>query len=556
MAAATPLSILVSASTSTSTDQFIAKTLDTNLRFQRAKTASNKTLYNDVLTKALKICFEDNSVEKVGALKAVMTEVETVVVTDSPVCGYLLYMLADACRQLTLYTDALNAANHSLKIRETLYGQDSIEVSTCLDLLVGISIAANALDHAVSLFVRSFKCNVFGSYATYAQLSTSIARFKATLLEREQPFLAIKMLAQTSEVLQQQLLQSIQQQQQQQQQQQIDTSALCSTLLGTLLDRADLYDNKLNEYQSTIECYELITTLKGIPSKDVGHAYELIIQTYFKAGRYDQTKDNVAKYLEMATRCFKVNSVDMAMALLYCARLMEEQADRPSPTRLCDQVDALRYYLCTLKIARETPGGIVLRDLPSDTPSATQKTLRDKVETILFNNRPLRLEEVANMVDRMLQITTTEFLLNGQRSQNWLLKYLYPDFIAEDALREKAETLPAKCGPLSKLNGLMKSWKQMWFTLNRESLSYYKSNQDTKPKGELSLLEIKSIEVIVSKEKKMKPQTHCFQLVHPKHTLVLAAETEEQMREWITVLNKAKQYWEEWWSTNLVIEGA
>eukprot|EP01132_Coremiostelium_polycephalum_P002162 gene2162-2661_t len=303
-----------------------------------------------------------------------------------------------------------------------------------------------------------------------------------------------------------------------------------------------------SDHNQSCESYKVILNLlNNNGSKEEKIAYESIIQSYVKIDKYDDIKQYILYFIQMAVKCYKLPSIELTSVLWFCGKVLEEQSDKSSPTKLCDLVDALRYYLCTFKISREI-GGVTIGE---ESTAVAQKKIREKIEMILFNNRPLKPEDVALMVERMIQITTTDFLLNSSKSQNWLLKYVYPDFMAEDALREKSETLPSKSGFLSKMNGLMKSWKTRWFSLERDVLSYYKYHNDPKPQGDLNILEIKSIEILNSKEKKFKPYVHCFQLVHPKHTLILAAESEEVMSEWVKILNRSKIYWEDFYSINV-----
>eukprot|EP01133_Synstelium_polycarpum_P008379 gene8379-9849_t len=525
-----------------STDVFISKTLETNQRFQKTS-ATSRNVYSDIIAKAIKVCMvEAHSTTKIDALKLVLPAVEEVVQKDSPVCGYITYILADECRHARMFEEANRYGNDSLRIREILYGAESNEVCICLDLLATTAVEHESFEEATAYFVRSFGSKATGEYTTFVQLLADVNRFTQSITDRggrPLPHVVAVLVAATDSLL---ALLDIARETERL----ADLKRAISTLC---IDRSKIHTEAL-DYAASIPCYKTILTAMAAGhtshptlSKEERMSYELIIQCNFKLGRFDETKSYVLQFIAHATKCNGMLSAENANILWFCAKVMEEQSDRASPTRLCDLVDGLRYYLCIIRLSREVGGNTIT--LGEDTAIQAQKKVREKIETILFNNRPLKPEDVANMVERMISITNIDFLLNANKSQNWLLKYLYPEFMAEDALKEKLETLPSKTGFISKLNGLMKTWKNRWFTLEREVLSYYKYHNDPKPHGEINMLEVKVIEVM-PKEKKTKTQQYCFQLVHPKHTLILAAESEESMKEWVATLTRAKQYWEDW----------
>ncbi|KAF2070539.1 hypothetical protein CYY_008144 [Polysphondylium violaceum] len=591
---------------------FITKTIETNQRFQ--KQGKTKEEYQDSITQVIRTCLEDHSIEKVNSLKKLLPTIDQVVVSESPVCGYLMYILADSCRKSNLYKDSIDFANKSLKIREVLYGDDSNEVCICLDLLSQSLIENNQFEEASRVFIRSFQGKAVGGYTMFQQLSTDTFKFISQIQEQNQPNYSLnKQVAppkspnilpmppsvssissgaqsQSSTISASTSSSSISSLasgassninsnsilHQQQTTTQIPPSSLNQIIITTLyrlveilqkllvesnrqglnekslalkkvivqliMEEARYYTEESKHQEATDTYISILTLLNHSGQKEERVAFELAILSLVKIDKYEEIKANIELFIGMAIKCFKVPSIELASVLWFCGRILEDQSDKSSPTKLCDLVDALRYYLCTFKISREI-GGV---NIGEESTAVAQKKIREKIETILFNNRPLRPEDVVKLVDAMIRMTTTDFLLNGLKSQNWLLKYVYPDFMAEDALREKFETLPSKSGYLSKMGGLMKDWKTRWFSLERDVLSYYKYNNDPKPQSELQILEIKSIEIISTKEKKFKPYVHCFQLVHPKHNLILAADNEDIMKEWVSVLNRAKQYWEDW----------
>ncbi|KAN0028764.1 hypothetical protein ACTFIV_010617 [Dictyostelium citrinum] len=623
-------------------ETFINKTIETNLRF--LKPGIQKQQYSETVTKVIKACLEDQSLNKINSLKNLLPSIDEVVLKESPICGYLMYILADSCRKCNLYEDSVQFGNQSLHIREILYGGESNEVCICLDLLALSMLENNQYDKSSKVFIKSFKGKAEGGYTTFSQLVLDIHKYiqqtnEQQKLQKQQQFqlhqqqyikptaktllpttpsqpqpppssstspslsssssssslsnissgvtttntitpssstfnngnigaspsrahlplqsrvsssqciiqtptdILINTLNQCNVCLTALYYESLKDTSNQSQER---TTEIRKALISISLEQSKLQQNE-KKYLNAIQTYqEILTILNNSGLKEEKLIYEALINTFVKIDKYEQVKNTIELFIQMGIKSYKVPSIDIASVLWFCGRVLEEQSDRTSSTKLCDLVDALRYYLCTFKISREI-GGVTIGE---ESTAVAQKKIREKIETILYNNRPLKPEEVLILVDGMIRSTTTEFLLNGSKSQNWLLKYVYPDFMAEDALREKFDTLPSKSGFLFKMNGLMKSWKTRWFSLERDVLFYYKYNNDPKPQGELMILEIKSIEIL-PKDKKFKPYIHCFQLVHPKHTLLLAAESEDSMKEWVGILTKAKQYWEDWSNISL-----
>ncbi|EGC36344.1 hypothetical protein DICPUDRAFT_151224 [Dictyostelium purpureum] len=536
-------------------ETFINKTIETNQRFMK-----KQQQYAETITQVIKTCLEDHSINKINSLKTLLPAIEEVVVKESPICGYLMYILADSCRKCNLYEDSIHFGNQSLHIREILYGEDSNEVCICLDLLSLSMLEFYQYEQSSKVFLRSFKGKALGGYTTFSQLVLDINKFivsiteqssvlkkKLQLQQQKQQFkvndILINTLVECNQCLQKIYFESLKDTSNQSQER---TAEIRKALISLSMEQSKLQLND-KKYLNAIKTYqEILKILNNSGLKEEKLIYESLVLTYVKIEKYDQVKSTIDSFIQMGVKCYKVPSIDIASVLWFSGKVLEDQSDRASQTKLCDLVDALRYYLCTFKISREI-GGVTIGE---ESTAVAQKKIREKIETILYNNRPLKPEEVLTLVDGMIRSTTTDFLLNGSKSQNWLLKYVYPDFMAEDALREKFDQLPTKTGFLFKMNGLMKSWKTRWFSVERDLLSYYKYNNDPKPQGELQILEIKSIEIL-PKDKKFKPYVHCFQLVHPKHTLILAAETEEVMKDWVNILNKAKQYWEDWSNISL-----
>ncbi|XP_013383364.1 pleckstrin homology domain-containing family H member 2-like [Lingula anatina] len=87
-----------------------------------------------------------------------------------------------------------------------------------------------------------------------------------------------------------------------------------------------------------------------------------------------------------------------------------------------------------------------------------------------------------------------------------------------------------KCGYLTKLGGKVKNWKKRWFVLQNGELLYYKTPNDIvrRPQGIIGLDGTTKI---------LKSQgANTFQIVTMKRTYYLTTNTQEEMDEWIKVM--------------------
>jgi len=323
-----------------------------------------------------------------------------------------------------------------------------------------------------------------------------------------------------------------------QQQRQVRDSVKLQLLfeMGSIFELQGQMDKLLNVYEELIEIYTADRNPETV--KDVTTTYDYLLSTYMALERYKPIRHRLGQLIGYVCTVAGHATLDTAVALRVSARIFNELSNTNSPTRLCDLADSLRHYIAILRIASGYPAAEQAR------VALPLKEIRETVEVTLYNSRPIRKDECGLMVDKVLGSCSIDFLLDTTKAQNYFLKILYPAFMAEDSLREKADTIPTKSGSLAKY-GLMKSWKTRYFTVERDTLYYYEFFNDPKPQGEYNLLEVKNIEILAP-EKKFKPHSHCFMLLTPKRNIVLAADTVEGMMDWVGILTKAKNYWEEW----------
>mmetsp|Transcript_35212 Transcript_35212/g.42405 ORF Transcript_35212/g.42405 Transcript_35212/m.42405 type:complete len:291 (+) Transcript_35212:95-967(+) len=85
---------------------------------------------------------------------------------------------------------------------------------------------------------------------------------------------------------------------------------------------------------------------------------------------------------------------------------------------------------------------------------------------------------------------------------------------------------------------LMRNWNTRWFSLSGDSLEYRKTEEDDRSKGEWSLLDLESVQLVQDKRVDKDSQTE-FELVFPERSLVLKADTPQVAQDWVFALNRA-----------------
>lgn len=89
----------------------------------------------------------------------------------------------------------------------------------------------------------------------------------------------------------------------------------------------------------------------------------------------------------------------------------------------------------------------------------------------------------------------------------------------------------SKEGYLTKLGGNVKNWKSRWFVAVRNELKYYKNETEKVPIRTLNLRECTMCCRDVTKGK-----DNCFKLVLPWRTFYMYADTREEMKSWMDLL--------------------
>lgn len=89
----------------------------------------------------------------------------------------------------------------------------------------------------------------------------------------------------------------------------------------------------------------------------------------------------------------------------------------------------------------------------------------------------------------------------------------------------------SKEGFMTKLGAIFKSWKKRWFVLKRNELSYFRTQGERTPIRSIDLKDCR--ECVVDNTKK-KP--NCFRLVLAWRTFYLVCESEQELQEWMHML--------------------
>ena len=99
--------------------------------------------------------------------------------------------------------------------------------------------------------------------------------------------------------------------------------------------------------------------------------------------------------------------------------------------------------------------------------------------------------------------------------------------------------LMVKEGFLSKKRGIFKSWNRKYFILNKQSLVYFKKEQDggspLTPQGRLFLSDITNIDQAVMDMKKQ----HVFALHTKKRVVLLSASSAAEKDSWLAAIEGA-----------------
>ncbi|XP_071956922.1 uncharacterized protein [Antedon mediterranea] len=111
-----------------------------------------------------------------------------------------------------------------------------------------------------------------------------------------------------------------------------------------------------------------------------------------------------------------------------------------------------------------------------------------------------------------------------------------PKNVAPQVKRRKDDTVTMK-GWLHKMGSKLKAWKKVWCVISDFCLFYYKGPNDVNMQGSIVLpsYEIKLVDYADKATKK-----YAFKCCHKNmRTVIFAAETQEDMRQWMEALSKA-----------------
>jgi len=97
---------------------------------------------------------------------------------------------------------------------------------------------------------------------------------------------------------------------------------------------------------------------------------------------------------------------------------------------------------------------------------------------------------------------------------------------------DKDGFLCKRSGSTKKTASSQKKWRAYYFNLVQGSLYYYKNPEDPEPKGKLQLQEVK----FVKEQSEVSGKKLTFGFKNDKQDLLLAAEDEQDWKEWITII--------------------
>lgn len=89
----------------------------------------------------------------------------------------------------------------------------------------------------------------------------------------------------------------------------------------------------------------------------------------------------------------------------------------------------------------------------------------------------------------------------------------------------------SKEGYMTKLGAIVKNWKHRWFVLKRNELSYYRTQTDPTPIRTIDLQECSDCA-----RDHIHNRDNCFRLVLTWRTFYLICETEQELHEWMTII--------------------
>lgn len=105
--------------------------------------------------------------------------------------------------------------------------------------------------------------------------------------------------------------------------------------------------------------------------------------------------------------------------------------------------------------------------------------------------------------------------------------------------REFDISLTSKKGNVTKQGAKRKNWKKRWFVLHDDTLSYYKSQNDSYPAGSVKI-EVDSLVMFVDEFQIGKK--NCFAIVTKNRNYYMVCDLEEEVSEWVYALRASVYY--------------
>uniref|UniRef100_UPI00358F8761 pleckstrin homology domain-containing family A member 1-like isoform X2 n=1 Tax=Myxine glutinosa TaxID=7769 RepID=UPI00358F8761 len=129
----------------------------------------------------------------------------------------------------------------------------------------------------------------------------------------------------------------------------------------------------------------------------------------------------------------------------------------------------------------------------------------------------------------------------AEAAQNVLLYCLQNNSPQLDAQAAHGPGQPIKTGYCVKQGGMMKNWKQRYFVLSENAISYYKSDCERDPQRTISLRDVRSAREfdLSVRTSELLRRDNLFEIVTPNRTFFVQAPSPEEMHSWIKAISAA-----------------
>eukprot|EP00727_Mastigamoeba_balamuthi_P002113 m51a1_g119 putative serine-protein kinase atm (4596) ;mRNA; f:366111-398227 len=113
--------------------------------------------------------------------------------------------------------------------------------------------------------------------------------------------------------------------------------------------------------------------------------------------------------------------------------------------------------------------------------------------------------------------------------------------LAESDQLHKLQTANAQDEPMCEISGYlfkcaanMKNWQYRYFQVSNGQLNYFTSGKDTRPITEVDIV------LTTLRPRPDAPRRHCFEIISPDNSFILQADSDESMRRWMSVIDRAR----------------